>query len=286
MNKKGKLILGTVQFGLNYGINNSSGQVTPEAVNQILDEAGNAGVRLIDTAYGYGNSEDVLGDSPALHNHQFRIISKYAKSNLSPIEQYKASLKRLKVEKLYAYMVHSFQTYKDNPEIWSDFNRLKRDGLVDRIGFSLYSPKELEFILDNNLEVNIIQVPYNILDRQFEEWFPVLKNKGIEVHTRSAFLQGLFFKDRNRFEGKVKQLSKYVSLIQDYCQEHLMGVQDLALGYVLSSRADGVLIGVDSLEQLRNNIQSAERDITSSDIDFIRSVVVEEKELLSPVNWN
>lgn len=280
-----KLILGTVQFGMNYGINNSSGQVTPEAVNQILEEAGNAGVKLIDTAYGYGNSEDVLGNSPALHSHQFRIVSKYAKSNLSPIEQYKASLNRLKVEKLYAYMVHSFQTYKDNPEIWPDLVRLKEEGYVDRIGFSLYSPKELEFILDKNLEVNIIQVPYNILDRQFEEWFPVLKEKGIEVHTRSAFLQGLFFKDRNRFEGKVTPLAKYVSLIQDYCQEHQMGVQDLALGYVLSSKADGVLIGVDSIEQLRKNIQSAGLDITSTDIDFIHSVVVEEKELLSPVNW-
>jgi len=285
MNKTGKLILGTAQFGMNYGINNASGQVTPEAVNQILDEAGNAGVKLIDTAYGYGNSEDVLGDSPALHSRQFRIVSKYAKSKLSPVEQYQASLKRLKVEKLHAYMVHSFQTYKDNPEIWPDFKRLKSEGLVDRIGFSLYSPTELEFILDNDIEVNIIQVPYNILDRQFEDWFPILKEKGIEVHTRSAFLQGLFFKDRNCFEGKVTPLAKYVSQIQDYCQEHQMGVQDLALGYVLSSKADGVLIGVDSLEQLRNNLQSAERDITSSDIDFIHSVVVEEKELLSPVNW-
>ena len=286
MNKTNKLIIGTAQFGMIYGIINASGQVTPEAVNQILDEAGDAGVKLIDTAYGYGNSEDVLGDSPALHNHQFRIVSKYAKSKLSPIEQYQASLKRLKVEKLYAYMVHSFQTYKDNPEIWPDLERLKSEGQVDRIGFSLYSPNELAFILDNDIEVNIIQVPYNILDRQFEDWFPILKEKGIEVHTRSAFLQGLFFKDRNRFEGKVTPLAKYVSQIQDYCQEHQIEVQDLALGYVLSSKADGVLIGVDSIEQLRKNIQSAERDITPSDIDFIRSVVVEENELLSPVNWN
>lgn len=285
MNNAGKLILGTVQFGMNYGINNTTGQVTPKEVNSILDEAGKAGVRLIDTAYGYGNSEEVLGSSSSLHDHCFRIVSKYAKSVLSPIEQYKASLQRLQVDKLYAYMVHSFNTYRDNPEIWPDFIRLRQEGMVDRIGFSLYSPTELEYILDNDLEVNIIQVPYNILDRQFEEWFPVLKEKGIEVHTRSAFLQGIFFKDRNRFEGKVKPLSKYVSLIQDYCQENQMGVQDLALCYVLSSKADGVLIGVDSIEQLRKNIHSAERDITSSDIVFIRSLVVEEKELLSPVNW-
>ena len=146
MNKAGKLILGTVQFGMNYGINNTSGQVTPKEVNYILDEAGKAGINLIDTAYGYGNSEEVLGSSSSLHDHKFRIVSKYAKSDLSPVEQYKASLKRLQVGKLYAYMVHSFSTYRDNPKIWPDFVRLKEEGIVDRIGFSLYSPIELEYI--------------------------------------------------------------------------------------------------------------------------------------------
>ena len=280
-----RLVLGTVQFGMNYGINNTSGQVIPKDVNRILGEAGKAGIRLIDTAYDYGNSEVILGSSPSLHVHHFRIVSKYAKTDLSPIEQYKVSSQRLQADKLYAYMVHNFNTYRDNPKIWSDFVRLKEDGIVDRIGFSLYSITELEFILDNILEVNIVQVPYNVLDRQFEKWFPVLKEMGIEVHTRSAFLQGLLFKDRNSFEGRIKPLGKYVSLIQDYCQEHQMEVQDLALGYVLSSKADGVLFGVDSLKQLRKNIQSSKHDITSSDIDFIQSVIVEEKELLSPVNW-
>lgn len=93
MKAVGKIVLGTVQFGMNYGINNTSGQVTPEVVNSILEEAGKTGVRLIDTAYGYGNSEDVLGKSPALHKHPFRVISKFADEGLSPMEQYFASLK-------------------------------------------------------------------------------------------------------------------------------------------------------------------------------------------------
>ena len=285
MSTTGKLVLGTAQFGMNYGINNASGQVTPKEVNEILIEAGKCGVGYIDTAYGYGNSEEVLGNSEALHYYPFKVISKYAKNSLTPLEQYDASLKRLKVDKLYAYMVHNFPTYKNNPEIWDEFLELKGSGKVERIGFSIYSPDELEYILDYNLEADIIQVPYNILDRQFEAWFPLLKEKGIEVHTRSAFLQGLFFKRIETFDGNISPLAKYVEQIQQYCQHNDIHIQDLALGYVLSSQADGVLIGVDSLEQLRKNIQSAERQMTEEDFDFIRSVDVLEKKLLSPVNW-
>lgn len=285
MNLVNKLVLGTAQFGMDYGVNNSRGQVTPVEVNQILIESGNAGLQFIDTAYGYGNSEDVLGTSPALHSNVFKIISKYAAEGLSPIEQYSASLSRLKVDKLYAYMVHNFPTYNENQEIWEEFRALKEEGRVERIGFSLYSQNELEYLLEHNLGIDIVQVPYNILDRQFEKWFPVLHEKGIEVHTRSAFLQGLFFKKPETFSGNITPLAKYVNSIQKYCIDNDIQIQDLALGYVLSSLADGVLIGVDSLNQLRNNISSAGRTITKQDLSYIRSIDVEEIELLSPVNW-
>lgn len=285
MKSVGKLVLGTAQFGMNYGINNDRGQVTPNEVNDILTEAGESGLCFIDTAYGYGNSEDVLGDSPALHNYPFRIISKYAAEGLSPVEQYKVSLKRLKVERLYAYMVHNFPTYIDNPKIWDEFLELKNKGLVDRIGFSLYTLSELEYLLNNHIGIDIVQVPYNIMDRQFEPLFSQLHERGIEVHTRSVFLQGLFFKDPDSFEGNIRPLAKYVYEIQQFCLGNNIQVQDLALGYVLSSQADGVLIGVDSLQQMCKNIKSAKREITTKELEFIHSLSVKEKELLSPVNW-
>lgn len=285
MSLESKLVLGTAQFGMNYGINNTSGQVNPKEVNDILDYAGKAGLCFIDTAYGYGNSEEVLGKSSSLHKYTFKVISKYAKNALTPIEQYQASLKRLKKNRLYAYMVHNFTTYSEHPQIWDGFLKLKEERLVERIGFSLYTPSELEYILNHNIEVDIIQVPYNILDRQFEKWFPVLQERGIEIHTRSAFLQGLFFKNVNTFEGNIAPLMKYVETIQQYCMNNDIQVQDLALGYVLSSQVNGVLIGIDSLLQLSKNIQSAKRQVTEQDLDFIRSVDVVEKPLLSPVNW-
>ena len=285
MNNVNKLVLGTAQFGMKYGINNSIGQVAQNDVNEILNLAEQCGVKYIDTAYGYGNSEKILGLSPALHRGDFKIISKYASSKFSPINQFYESLKHLNKHKIYAYMIHNFSTYIERPAIWNDFLKLKEDALVEKIGFSLYSTSELEYILEHNIAVDIIQVPYNLLDRQFEKCFEILNDKGIEIHTRSVFLQGVFFKNINTFEGNIVPLAKYVEKIQQYCQTYKLNIQDIALGYVLSSKANGVLIGVDSLSQFKDNILSSNYNLSRQDLEFIRSMNVIETNLLSPVNW-
>ena len=55
-----KIALGTVQFGLNYGISNTNGQVPPEEIARILDYCKLNGIDTLDTAQGYGESEKVL----------------------------------------------------------------------------------------------------------------------------------------------------------------------------------------------------------------------------------
>ena len=69
-----KLGLGTVQFGLPYGISNANGQTSAEEVKAILQAAAQHGISLLDTASAYGNAEAVLGKND-LRN--FRIVSKY-----------------------------------------------------------------------------------------------------------------------------------------------------------------------------------------------------------------
>lgn len=285
MNTIKKIVIGTAQFGMNYGINNISGQVDSSAVEEILKIAGDASIRYIDTAFGYGNSEEVLGNTYSFHNNSFNTISKYAKSVLTPIEQFEMSLKRLKVKKIYAYMVHNFSTYSANPKIWEDFMSLKSSGRVEKIGFSLYSTEELDYLLNENIDIDIVQVPYNILDRQFENWFSYLHSRNIEVQTRSVFLQGIFFKNIDSFQGNTYPLAKYVNVIQIYCKQNSIRVQDLALSFSLASSADGVLIGVDNIEQLKENIKSSNRVFTAQDKSFINTINVTEKRLLSPVNW-
>lgn len=273
-----KLVLGTVQFGCDYGIN-SAGRPDSSIVGTILQHAKDNGITCLDTSSAYGNSEEVLGSVPGGSN-DFRIISKYPQCSISVPETFEGSLERLGRKNLYGYLLHHFCVYENNPAIWQDFLRLKEEGKTHKVGFSLYSTAELDRILDDGIDFQLLQVPRNILDRQFDSYFPLLKDKGVEIHVRSTFLQGLFFKDRNSLPEKLLPLRKYLLELDGYAQRNGISMEELALSFnVQNPYIDGVLIGVDNTAQLDANIASASGRTVNIDIN------VQEKELLSPVNW-
>ena len=92
-------------------------------------------------------SEEILGRC-INQGENFKIVSKYPKGVIPVDEMFNRSLKCLKVEKLYGYLLHHFEVYKNNPKVWDEFLELKESGKVQKIGFSLYSPDELELILN------------------------------------------------------------------------------------------------------------------------------------------
>lgn len=275
---KSKLVLGTVQFGLQYGVN-SAGRPSEEAVKSILSEAAKGGVKTLDTSSAYGNSEEILGEC-ITPDEIFRIVSKYPKGESPVTEMFNTSLKRLKVSHLYGYLLHHFEVYKNNPKVWEEFVALKESGKVQKIGFSLYSPEELEFVLDKKSPFDLIQVPFNILDKKFLPLMKELHEKGVEIHVRSTFLQGLFFKDRETLPEKLKPMKKYLLQLDDYSKATGLSISEIALNYNLQNPfIDGVLIGVDNVEQLKINLDSVKN--TPIDIE----IEVKEQELLNPVNW-
>src|SRR6056297_3116795 len=187
-----KIGLGTVQFGTDYGISNSGGKVSLEEISKIMDLFKRNGGRILDTASAYGTSEEVLGKFDL---SGFDVVSKW----LPPAEGesmrklLNVSLSKLKINKLYGYLAHQPQYLFDNPGIWQQVVQLKSEGRVDKIGVSLNRPEELDTLKDLGIVPDLIQVPYNYFDRRFEWVCREFKQKGGEVHTRSAFLQGLFF---------------------------------------------------------------------------------------------
>ncbi len=274
-----KIVLGTVQFGLQYGVN-SAGRPSQEAVKGILEGAAKGGITTLDTSSAYDNSEEVLGESIATPD-QFKIVSKYPKGEMPVSEMFNSSLKRLKVDQLYGYLLHHFEVYKNNPAVWDEFVALKESGMVQKIGFSLYSPEELEFILKNGSPFDLIQVPFNIFDKKFLSYMKDLHEKGVEIHVRSTFLQGLFFKDRNALPEKLLPMKKYLLQLDDFSKKSGLSISEIALNYNLQNPyIDGVLIGVDNVEQLKTNLSSVKE--TPIDIE----IEVKEQELLNPVNWN
>ncbi|MCG8572052.1 MAG: aldo/keto reductase, partial [Spirochaetes bacterium] len=209
MNKIG---LGTAQFGLNYGINNSRGKIPTSEINEILLFAQKNGIDLLDTAYAYGESEKVIGQNNEIIN-SFRIITKFPPKIKHPIKElFFESLTNLKRSTIYGYLIHDFQTYLSNKVILSILKELKSERKVAKIGFSLYYPDQLKYLFDNNLKIDIIQIPYNIFDRRFDDLLPLAKKEKIEVHIRSVFLQGLVFKDpkilNSHFDNFIPKLKK------------------------------------------------------------------------------
>lgn len=274
-----KIVLGTVQFGLQYGVN-SAGRPSEEAVKGILAEATKGGISTLDTSSAYGNSEEILGEC-VTPEENFKIVSKYPKGETPVKEMFNASLKRLKVDSLYGYLLHHFEVYKSNPKVWDEFIALKNSDKVKKIGFSLYTPEELEFILDNKSPFDLIQVPFNIFDKKFLPYMKELHDKGVEIHVRSTFLQGLFFKDRNALPEKLKPMKKYLLQLDEFSKASGLSISEIALNYNLQNPyIDGVLIGVDNVEQLQMNLNS----VKDTPIDI--EIEVKEQELLNPVNWN
>ena len=277
-----KLVLGTVQFGCSYGIN-SAGRPDEAMVQDILREALASGVNTLDTSCAYGDAEKVLGRTmprAAGDNAPFRIVSKYLHPDAGVEEVFEASLRRLGCRKLWGYMVHHFEDYLRRPQIWDSFRRLRDEGRTEHIGFSLYSPDELQTLLDRGVDFDLVQIPRNLFDRRFDPLLPALKEKGVTVHVRSTFLQGLFFKDRDSLGPVLEPLRPYLLELDAHAGESGLSVAQLALGYNLQNPLiAGVLTGVDNVSQLKDNIAS----ITDKKIDI--DLRVTETALLNPVNW-
>ncbi|MDX2064064.1 MAG: aldo/keto reductase [Bacteroidia bacterium] len=189
-----RLGLGTAQFGLPYGISNVHGQLAAPTVFSILDRARSEGVGLLDTAAAYGASESVLGQYPQLD--QFRIVTKLRPLNTSAPDLQKelqASLGRLQQPSVYGYLFHRTEDVLEQPHRWQTLQTLKANGLIAKLGLSVYAPEQIEAAWSLNIEPDLLQIPYSLFDQRFEALLPVVAEKGVEIHARSVFLQGAPF---------------------------------------------------------------------------------------------
>ncbi len=284
---RNKIVLGTVQFGVKYGINNTSGQVNLDEVCKILEISKMEGINILDTSSAYGTSEVVLGEALKMNSTQFNIVSKYPRCEESVRSTFENSIGKLGVDSLYGYLVHHFDFYQEKQEIFDEMTALKNEGKIKKVGFSLYNVEQLQYLLDRGVKFDLLQFPYNIFDKRFEPYMPELVDMGVEIHTRSAFLQGLFFKDTNTLSERLMPLKNYLDDLHHYCSNRGLSVEQLALGYVISNPSvKGALIGVDNHEQLEANLMVASVNLSHEDIDYISNIDIKEKALLNPVNWN
>lgn len=283
-----KLILGTAQFGLTYGINNKTGKPGQELVFEILNLAYDSGIRILDSAEAYGNAHAVIGNFHARHpDRKFEIISKLPhdfKGNITQkISEY---LDELGISKLKALLFHSYKIYNSNRLLFDKKHRAEYLDKFELTGVSVYTNEEFSHVIDDET-IDTIQLPFNLFDNISlrGELIAKAKERGKLIHTRSAFLQGLFFVvDSNKTTDALK---KEIKLVKDICSELNISISTLALNYCIQQPLiDNVLIGVETMEQLQQNLESSLIEIPQNYISRINSIIVNNKDLLNPVTWN
>lgn len=279
-----KIVLGTVQFGLNYGINNKNGQIQQNEALKILQYCKDIGIRYLDTASAYGNAEVVIGGmtSSSFKEEDFEITTKlkFAENEdlYSSINQ---SLQRLRRSKIECVLFHSLKDYQK----YLHFSRPK---IVNKWGVSVYTNKEILQVIDDE-NIKVIQCPFNLLDNELNKGkiLREAKSRGIEVQARSVFLQGLFFKNITELSKSLLVFKPYLRELSDICSIHNVTMYELALGYCLSKEyIDKLVIGVDSLCQLHTNVTSINYNIPKGVYDRIDNILFENVDLLNPSNWS
>lgn len=287
-----KLILGTVQMGLNYGVNNNSGKITLVESKKILYKAYLYGIDTLDTADGYGDAHNVIGEFHKDNSEcKFKIITKLPQNisdNDDIISKCIGYLNVLNVDVIEVLMFHSFNSYLKNRNSIYLLNELKETGKIKHIGVSVYTNDELKYLIDNEPLVTVIQLPFNLFDNKFirGELLIQAKSKNKIIHTRSAFLQGLFFMNPSESNNVVDKLKSELSLLNKISLKENCSISDLALSYCVKQEfIDNVIIGVDSIEQLIENIKSSSYLIKDEAVNMINNIQITNHDLLNPSLW-
>jgi len=264
-----KIGLGAVQFGVDYGVSNTHGKTTKYEVSQILQFAYENGISLIDTATSYGSSESILGE--VVTNDDWRFVTKtpnFSDNSLNSThvnqlkESFNQSLFNLRKKNIYGLLLHSCDDLlKPGGElIFREMERLREIGMVKKIGVSAYSSKQIAAIL-GKFNIDIIQLPINIFDQHLfvDGWLEKLKNKNVEIHARSTFLQGLLLMPRTSIPTYFLPIKEKIELFSKSAQELSLSKLELALGYVMGiNEVDKIVVGVNTIEQLREIIEAAQ----------------------------
>jgi aryl-alcohol dehydrogenase-like predicted oxidoreductase len=278
-----KLALGTVQFGLDYGVTNLSGQVTIDEVRSILTFAKNNKINTLDTASGYGNSEQVLGRC-GVNNYQ--VITKTISLENSVdkvIDGFYESLENLGQKQVEGLLVHDINNIKNKrfDALFSKLNELKQQGLIKKIGFSTYTPEQVNFLL-KNFDFDLIQLPFNVFDVRLIEGgqLQALKKKNIEIHARSVFLQGVLLDFDNLsdyFLTWKRQFMEYQAMVKNSG----LSLLEYALNFALSiQEIEKILVGVNSENQLREIVQAVKNQVS------LEACPIDDINLLNPSLWS
>ncbi|MGV8081473.1 MAG: aldo/keto reductase [Syntrophales bacterium] len=291
-----RLVLGTAQLGMPYGIANRSGRPEAADARAMIAAAWEGGIRTFDTAQGYGDSEAVLGS--IIHElslaDEARVITKldpgidYRRRDLL-VEAVDNSIRRLRVPRIHALLLHReehLDLLKDGlAETLSDF---VSEGKVGRIGVSVYSPERGMAALDEDV-IEIVQLPASIVDQRAARAGidTRAKEENKEIHVRSIFLQGLLLLDPQEVPAEVAFALPLLEEFGRLAAGFGITRREAAIGYIKQRfPASPVLFGAESPAQVKENIRSWQYDVPAALIDTAENLFREvDGRVVNPSLW-
>lgn len=285
-----KLALGTAQFGMQYGLSNTVGKVPQLEIQKMLNFALNNAIDLLDTAISYGSSEECLGHAGV---SDFKVITK-----LPPIpdncenihqwvkEQMAASRSRIGVDAFYGLLLHKASDLigMNGSDLYAALNAHRKSGEILKIGISIYSPQELDLIYEK-FSIDIVQAPFNLIDRRLHTtgWLDRLKGKGIEVHARSIFLQGLLLLPLNEIPSR---FNRWSHLWNDWDKWRIESGNSAIKACISFPRQfegiDRIIVGATSVRELQEITNAFGGDC----IEPFPNLESSDEKLVNPSNWN
>lgn len=263
-----ELCLGTVQFGMDYGIFNQK-KPSLESSLACIDYAVNNGVKAIDTATAYGDAEKIVGEYIKANSNRRKelfISTKFLPNLLDDVssknyveiirDNLQKSLKTLHTDYVDAYLLHSAR-YAFNDEILYALSKMEQEGLAKKVGVSVYEPNEALACI-NSSYVDFIQLPYSILDHRMKEAgvFNFSLTGKCEIHSRTAFVKGLVKLKCDEVPEYLVKAKPVLAHLDKLCKETGYSVIELAINYVKRENAiSHLVIGIRNLQQLKEDIK-------------------------------
>lgn len=287
-----RIALGTVQFGLDYGISNPTGRPENSDIRSILAYAQTAGVTLIDTASAYGDAEATLGRCwPA--DPVFNVVTKTPKLNdrVPPRntlrDAFALSLSRLRARSIYGLLAHEADDLlgPHGGELWDGLSALKNAGLVEKIGVSAYSGEQVEALV-SSFALDIVQIPLNLFDQRLVSGghLALMKSAGIEIHARSIFLQGLLLMDPDSVPADMPTAKAHLVKLRNRLGRYELSALEAALGFALQQQEiDQIVIGVTSVDELKGVLAAAATPV-SKDFPWT-DCAAGDLDILDPRRW-
>ena len=258
-----KLCLGTVQLGMKYGVQGSSKPSLEQALH-LLNKAYEGGVTSFDTASAYGDAETILGlflQQPGIDRDKVELITKLSIGNHTEVsglsiqdqisKELTLSLIRMDVEYVDGCLFHNAKALSDENNFTALLS-LKEQGLTKQIGVSVYSPEEAMHALSIK-GLDIIQIPYNALDRRWDNsgFFTISQEKGVRVFVRSVLLQGLLPMPLQSLPPNMLFALDTLKEFHAICQLNKVTPFEAAVSFVLNHIGiDHIVFGVDNVDQL------------------------------------